>query len=192
MDSLDQLLQQVRGCTICAPHLPLGPRPVVTVHPDAKLLIIGQAPGRRVHASGIPWDDQSGKNLRKWLGMDAEAFYDETKVGIVPMGFCYPGKGKSGDLPPRKECAPQWHEPLLAKMPQIGLTLLIGAYAQNYYLGADRPDTLTETVRQFDSCLPTYLPLPHPSPRNGIWMKKNPWFEEDVVPELRRIVSGMW
>lgn len=192
MSSLSQLLKDVRACEICVPHLPLGPRPVVTVHPDAKLLIVGQAPGTKVHASGIPWDDQSGKNLRKWLGMDAEAFYDETKVGIVPMGFCYPGKGKSGDLPPRKECAPQWHGPLLAEMPKIKLTLLIGAYAQNHYLGPDRPRTLTETVRQFDTWLPRYLPLPHPSPRNGIWMKKNPWFEEDLVPELKRIVSGMW
>lgn len=192
MNLLNDLLTTVRACEICMPHLPLGPRPVVTVHPDARLLIVGQAPGTKVHASGIPWDDQSGKNLRKWLGMDAEAFYDETKVGIVPMGFCYPGKGKSGDLPPRKECAPQWHEKLLAEMPKIKLTLLIGAYAQNYYLGADRPKTLTETVRQFDTWLPTYLPLPHPSPRNGIWMKKNPWFEEDLVPELKRIVSGMW
>lgn len=192
MDSLNQLLTQVRACTTCMPHLPLGPRPVVTVHPDAKLLIVGQAPGTKVHASGIPWDDQSGKNLRKWLGMDSDAFYDETKVGIVPMGFCYPGKGKSGDLPPRKECAPQWHGPLLVEMPKIKLTLLIGAYAQNHYLGADRPKTLTETVRQFDSWLPKYLPLPHPSPRNGIWMKKNPWFEEDLVPELKRIVSAMW
>lgn len=192
MNLLNDLLTTVRACEICMPHLPLGPRPVVTVHPNARLLIVGQAPGTKVHASGIPWDDQSGKNLRKWLGMDAEAFYDETKVGIVPMGFCYPGKGKSGDLPPRKECAPQWHEKLLAEMPKIKLTLLIGAYAQNYYLGADRPKTLTETVRQFDTWLPTYLPLPHPSPRNGIWMKKNPWFEEDLVPELKRIVSGMW
>lgn len=192
MNSLDQLLKNVRACETCVPHLPLGPRPVVTVHPEAKLLIVGQAPGTKVHASGIPWDDQSGKNLRKWLGMDPEAFYDETKVGIVPMGFCYPGKGKSGDLPPRKECAPQWHEVLLAEMPQIKLTLLIGAYAQKHYLGADRPKTLTETVRKFDSWLPKYLPLPHPSPRNGIWMKKNPWFEEDLVPELKRIVAGMW
>lgn len=192
MNSFDQLLKNVRACETCVQHLPLGPRPVVTVHPDARLLIVGQAPGTKVHASGIPWDDQSGKNLRKWLGMDDEAFYDETKVGIVPMGFCYPGKGKSGDLPPRKECAPQWHEALLAEMPRIKLTLLIGAYAQNYYLGKDRPKTLTETVRQFDTWLPKYLPLPHPSPRNGIWMKKNPWFEEDLVPELKRIVSAMW
>lgn len=192
MNSLNDLLKEVRACEICMPHLPLGPRPVVTVHPDAKLLIVGQAPGTKVHASGIPWDDQSGKNLRKWLGMDTEAFYDETKVGIVPMGFCYPGKGTSGDLPPRKECAPKWHEILLAEMPKIELTLLIGAYAQKHYLGADRPNTLTETVRQFDSWLPKYLPLPHPSPRNGIWMKKNPWFEEDLVPELKGMVSGMW
>lgn len=189
MNDLSSLLSEVRSCRICEAHLPLGPRPVVTVHPEARLLIIGQAPGTKVHASGVPWDDQSGKNLRRWLNMTNEEFYDETKVGIVPMGFCYPGKGKSGDLPPRPECAPQWHEQLHDQMPKIGLTLLIGQYAQQYYLGDDRPRTLTETVRQFDTWFPKYLPLPHPSPRNGVWIKRNPWFEQDLVPVLQEKVA---
>ena len=189
MNDLSSLLSEVRSCRICEAHLPLGPRPVVTVHPEARLLIIGQAPGTKVHASGVPWDDQSGKNLRRWLNMTNEEFYDETKVGIVPMGFCYPGKGKSGDLPPRPECAPQWHEQLHDQMPKIGLTLLIGQYAQQYYLGDDCPRTLTETVRQFDTWFPKYLPLPHPSPRNGVWIKRNPWFEQDLVPVLQEKVA---
>lgn len=189
MNELSSLLSDVRSCRICEAHLPLGPRPVVTVHPEARLLIIGQAPGTKVHASGIPWDDQSGKNLRRWLNMTNEEFYDETKVGIVPMGFCYPGRGKSGDLPPRPECAPQWHQKLHEQMPKIGLTLLIGQYAQQYYLGDNRPRTLTETVRQFDTWFPKYLPLPHPSPRNGVWIKRNPWFEQDLVPVLQEKVK---
>lgn len=183
------LLQQVKNCTICADHLPHEPRPVITVHPEAKILIIGQAPGRKVHASGIPWDDASGKNLRKWLNVTSEDFYDATKFGIIPMGFCYPGTGKSGDLPPRPECAPQWHEPLLNMMPNVQLTLLIGMYAQKYYLKKDRKKNLTETVNHWEEYLPKYLPLPHPSPRNGIWMRKNPWFEKGVVPFLKEKVE---
>lgn len=179
------LLQQVKNCTICAEHLPHEPRPVITVHPEAKILIIGQAPGRKVHASGIPWDDASGKNLRKWLNVTPEEFYDATKFGIIPMGFCYPGTGKTGDLPPRPECAPKWHEPLLNMMPKVKLTLLIGMYAQKYYLGKTRKKTLTETVNHWEEYLPNYLPMPHPSPRNGIWMRKNPWFEKDIVPFLK-------
>jgi uracil-DNA glycosylase len=180
-----KLLQQVKNCTICADYLPHEPRPVITVHPEARILIVGQAPGRKVHASGIPWDDASGKNLRKWLNVTPEEFYDATKFGIIPMGFCYPGTGKTGDLPPRPECAPKWHEPLLKMMPKVKLTLLIGMYAQKYYLGKKRKRTLTETVNHWEEYLPNYLPIPHPSPRNGIWMRKNPWFEKDIVPFLK-------
>ncbi len=148
-------------------------------------MVIGQAPGTKVHESGIPWNDQSGKNLRRWLDMTDEEFYDEKKVAIMPMGFCYPGRGKSGDLPPRPECAPQWHQIIWDHLPNIRLTLLIGSYAQRYYLGDRMPRTLTETVRRFDQWLPEFLPLPHPSPRNGVWVSRNPWFEQDLIPALQ-------
>lgn len=183
--ALDQLLAQVRRCDTCEAHLPLGPRPVVRASASARLLIIGQAPGTAVHASGVPWDDPSGKRLRRWLDVTPEQFYDERVVAIMPMGFCYPGKGKSGDLPPREECAPQWHEQLLAQMPGIELTLLVGSYAQNYYLGKSK-DTLAERVRSCAGEDGAFVPLPHPSPRNTLWLKRNPWFEEEVVPLLRR------
>jgi len=184
-----QLTREISNCTICSEHLPLGPRPVVSIHPQSKILIIGQAPGTKVHASGIPWDDHSGKNLRSWLGVDSTAFYDATKFAIVPMGFCYPGKGKSGDLPPRPECAAQWHQPVLNMMPEIKLTLLIGLYAQKYYLGKSCERNLTETVKAFDNYMPQYLPLPHPSPRNNIWQKKNQWFQRDLIPQLQSIIK---
>jgi uracil-DNA glycosylase len=183
---MKQLLTDIRNCEICKEHLPLGPRPIVSGHQDAKIVIIGQAPGTKVHASGVPWDDASGKELRTWLDISSEVFYDETKVAIVPMGFCYPGKGKSGDLPPRPECAPQWHEPLLTKMPNIELVLLIGMYAQRYYLKDRSKKTLTETVENYKEYLPQYLPLPHPSPRNRFWLTKNPWFGTEVVPVLQK------
>ena len=183
------LKKDIADCTICAEHLPLGPRPVVSIHPESRILIIGQAPGTKVHASGIPWDDHSGKNLRAWMGVDETTFYDVSKFAIMPMGFCYPGRGKSGDLPPRPECAPQWHEAILNMMPKIELTLLIGLYAQKYYLGADSKRNLTETVKSYDSYLPNYLPLPHPSPRNNIWQKKNPWFQKDLIPEFQSIID---
>lgn len=189
--SLPALLGEIRACTICAKHLPLGPRPVLRAAPKARILIIGQAPGTKVHASGVPWDDASGRRLREWLAIDEQTFYDESKVAIVPMGFCYPGKGKSGDLPPRPECAPEWHARLLAKLPAIGLTLLIGQYAQAYYLGDRRKPTLTETVRAYKDFLPGAWPLVHPSPRNQIWIKKNPWFDGEVVPELRKHVGRL-
>lgn len=188
---MKQLLTEIRACEICKKHLPLGPRPIVNGHRDSKIIIIGQAPGTKVHASGIPWDDASGKELRKWLGISSEVFYDETKIAIVPMGFCYPGKGKSGDLPPRPECAPQWHDPLLAKMPNIELVLLIGMYAQKHYLKRTAKKTLTETVENYQEYLPKYLPLPHPSPRNRFWLTKNPWFGEDVIPQLQRKVQKL-
>ncbi|WP_346881696.1 uracil-DNA glycosylase family protein [uncultured Algibacter sp.] len=188
---MKNLLSTIQQCTICEKHLPLGPRPVVSAHPDSKIIIIGQAPGTKVHASGIPWDDASGKQLRKWLNVSAEDFYNETKFAIMPMGFCYPGKGKTGDLPPRKECAPQWHNLLLEKLPKVELILLIGMYAQKYYLGKTAKKTLTETVANYQTYLPKYLPMPHPSPRNRFWLTKNPWFEVEVLPELRERVSKL-
>ncbi len=186
---MQDLLSNIRQCAICEKHLPLGPRPIVSAHPKAKIVIIGQAPGTKVHKTGIPWDDPSGKQLRNWLGVTDAVFYDETKIAIMPMGFCYPGKGKSGDLPPRPECAQQWHKPLLDHLPNVELILLIGMYAQNYYLKNKAKKTLTETVANFKAYLPTYLPLPHPSPRNRFWLTKNPWFEIEVLPELKEKVS---
>lgn len=186
---MQKLLSDIRGCNLCDAHLPLGPNPVVTGHPDAKIIIVGQAPGTKVHLSGIPWDDASGKQLRKWLDISNTIFYDETKIAIVPMGFCYPGKGKSGDLPPRPECAPQWHPQLWDKMPNLELTILIGQYAQKYYLREKMQGNLTGTVGAFQDYLPTYFPLPHPSPRNRFWLTKNPWFEKEVVPKLQNIVK---
>lgn len=186
---MEDLLQNIRQCNICSKHLPLGPRPIVSAHPDSKIIIIGQAPGTSVHKTGIPWDDPSGKQLRKWLGVTDEVFYDETKIALVPMGFCYPGKGKTGDLPPRPECAPQWHKPLLNKLQNVELVILIGMYAQKYYLQKETKKTLTETVANFKGYLPKYLPLPHPSPRNRFWLTKNPWFDVEVLPELRERVK---
>lgn len=179
------LLRQVRQCRHCEPHLPLGANPVVQLHPDAQLMIIGQAPGTRVHATGIPWNDPSGDRLRRWLDMDREMFYDPHRIAIMPMGFCYPGKGKSGDLPPRKECAPLWHERLLEHLPNIKLTLLIGQYAQQRYLSNDYK-TLTERVQNWRASTPLLLPMPHPSPRNVRWFQRHPWFEAEVVPWLQQ------
>lgn len=183
------LLHHIKDCTICEAHLPLGARPVVTAHKASKIVIIGQAPGIKVHRSGIPWDDASGKQLRKWLDVTNETFYDTKNFAIIPMGFCYPGKGKSGDLPPRPECAPQWHKKLLEQMPNVELVLLIGLYAQKYYLKKEAKRTLTETVANFNAYLPNYLPLPHPSPRNRFWFSKNSWFETDVLPILKQKVA---
>lgn len=184
---LEQLLQQVRECKRCEPELPLGANPIIQASEQAKLLIIGQAPGTRVHQTSIPWNDPSGDRLRKWLQLSPEQFYDPKQIAIMPMGLCYPGKGSSGDLPPRKECAPLWHQKLLDHLPNVGMTLLIGQYAQNHYLD-DKPKTLTETVRQWQRWAPQYLPLPHPSPRNTLWLKKNPWFEEEVIAYIRQYV----
>ena len=186
--SLKQLLSEVRACRTCEAQLPLGPRPVLRASNTARLLIIGQAPGTRVHQSGIPWDDPSGDRLRDWMQLDPEQFYDEQHIAIIPMGFCYPGKGKSGDLPPRPECAPQWHARLLAEMPALRLTLLIGQYAQQYYLDSGRR-SLAETVQGWQTCLPGHFPLPHPSPRNIRWFRNNPWFETAVLPAFRRQVK---
>lgn len=186
---MEQLLANIRSCTICSEHLPLGPRPIVAGHPKARILIVGHAPGTKVHKTGIPWDDQSGKQLRNWMGVTTEIFYDETQIAQMPMGFCYPGKGKSGDLPPRPECAPLWHKQLSAKMPNIALTILIGQYSQRHYLGTKMERNLTETVRNYENYAPEYFVVPHPSPRNRFWLSKNPWFETDVVPKLQERIS---
>lgn len=190
-NDLDALLEKIRRCEVCVPHLPAGPRPIVSAHASASVLIVGQAPGRRVHESGIPWDDPSGDRLREWLGVDKSQFYDREQIAIVPMGFCYPGTGKSGDLPPRKECAELWHGDLLAKLPNIRLTLLLSQYAHKWYLPGRAKKTVTETVKAWRDYLPAYLPLPHPSPRNNIWLKKNPWFQAEVIPHVRQTVREL-
>lgn len=188
-DRLTRLLAEIRGCRTCEGLIP-EPNPVVRASRDAGILIVGQAPGSRVHASGIPWDDASGNRLRAWMGLDAEEFYDVKRVAIVPMGFCYPGKGSSGDLPPRPECAAQWHERLLESLDNIRCTLLIGQYAQHYYL-KDRHKTLTERVQHWRELAPRTYVLPHPSPRNQLWLRRNPWFEADVVPALRATIRRL-
>lgn len=182
---LDLLLKEVRACRVCESSLPCGPRPVVRAAASARLLIVGQAPGRRVHETGIPWNDPSGDLLRTWLDIDRERFYDEREIAIVPAGFCYPGTGSGGDLPPRPECAPLWHPRLRALLPEIRLTLLVGQYAHALYLGGRRKATLADTVRARGEFAPDYLPLPHPSPRNRRWLRINDWFDREVVPELR-------
>lgn len=187
LTKLDQLLAEVRNCRVCEQELPLGPNPILRAKRSARILIIGQAPGTKVHQSGIPWNDPSGKRLREWLSIEDEVFYDEAKFAIIPMGFCYPGKGNSGDLPPRKECAELWHRQLLKSLPNIKLTLLIGQYAQRYYL-ANVESTLTETVKVWQKYGPRYFPLPHPSPRNTGWLKNNSWFASKTIPQLRNKV----
>lgn len=183
--ALSRLLGEIRDCQACAAHLPHPPRPVVQAGAGARLLIIGQAPGRKVHETGIPWNDQSGERLRQWLDIPADIFYDDQRVAIMPTAFCYPGKGKSGDLPPREECAPLWHPRLLQALPEVQLTLLIGRYAQEFVLKDNCKASLTDTVAAYREYLPRYMPLPHPSPRNQFWWTRNRWFEEDVLPVLR-------
>jgi uracil-DNA glycosylase len=185
MDSFQALVEVAKSCAICEKFLPLGPRPVFSIHPRCKILIIGQAPSTKVHASGIPWNDASGNELRRWLDVDKDQFYDASIFGIMPMGFCYPGRGKGGDLPPRSECASTWHRQMRNQMPDVKLTLLIGQYALKYYLGKNRKKTLTETVKNYENYLPEFIPLVHPSPRNLMWRRRNIWFEEEVVPALR-------
>ena len=185
--ALEILNNEARACRVCAEALPHEPRPVFQAGPNARLLIVGQAPGSKVHAGGIPWDDPSGNRLRDWLQLDRDQFYDPNFVALLPMGFCYPGKGRSGDLPPRAECAPLWMERFRSHLPSVELTLAIGRYAQDYLLGSGVRPTLTETVKSYSDYLPdNILPLPHPSPRNNIWLRKNPFFEAEVIPELRR------
>lgn len=184
--ALTALLREVRACNACGAHLPLGPRPILQLAPTASILIAGQAPGRKVHLSGVPFDDPSGDRLREWMGIDRDAFYDPGKVAILPMGFCYPGTGANGDLPPRIECAPLWRARLLRHLRGVRLTLVIGAYAQAYHLGTT--GSVTESVAAWRDQWPALVPLPHPSPRNRIWLQRRPWFESEVVPVLRRRV----
>ena len=186
---MEKLLKEVRHCIACKAFLPNKPRPIIQASSQSKMVIIGQAPGQKVQNSGIPWDDQSGNELRRWLGVNKEQFYNPEIFALMPMGFCYPGKGTSGDLPPRPECAPLWHNKLLAQMKKVELILLIGQYAQNYYLKENTKPTLTETIKDFKQYLPKYLPLVHPSPRNTIWQKKNPWFEKQIIPLLQQKVK---
>jgi len=188
--TLKDLLADVRNCTHCEPQLQLGARPVLSMADSARILVIGQAPGTRVHATGIPWNDPSGDRLRGWMDVDRATFYDEGRIAIMPMGFCYPGKGASGDLPPRPECAPRWHAHLLEHLPNLELTLLVGSYAQNYYLDR-RHATLTQRVAAWQEYLPQFIPLVHPSPRNTYWLQQNPWFEAELVPALRQRVHNL-
>ena len=187
---VDSLLTEIRACRICERHLPLGPRPVLQASATSRVLIMSQAPGRRVHQSGIPFDDPSGARLRDWLGIDETTFHDATRVAIVPMGFCYPGKGTSGDLPPRPECAPTWHPRLLPLLRDVALTLLVGSYAQAHVLG--RAGSLTANCEAWREHLARgFFPLPHPSPRNQGWFKHHPWFFDQAIPELRRRVAQL-
>lgn len=186
---MDKLLQDIAACRLCELYLPLGANAVVSASAESKIVVIGQAPGRIVHQTHIPWNDKSGDNLRRWMGVDNETFYDPKKIALIPMGFCYPGRGKSGDLPPRPECAPLWHPKLFELMTNVKLTLLVGQYAQKHYLGSRAKNTLTDTVKHYYSYLPSYFPLPHPSPRNNIWQAKNKWFAEEVLPELKTQIN---
>lgn len=190
--SLARVVAQARACRLCEAHLPLGPRPVLRARSSARILIVGQAPGTKVHETGVPWNDASGDRLRDWLALDRETFYDEARIAIVPMGFCYPGRdARGGDKPPRPECAPTWHPPLLQHLPRIELTLLVGSYAQRYYLKERRAASLTETVRAWRAYAPTAIPLPHPSWRNTAWLRRNPWFDAELVPALRARVAAL-
>ncbi|MGE0553384.1 MAG: uracil-DNA glycosylase family protein [Gemmatimonadales bacterium] len=188
--SLPTLLDEIRGCRVCETALPLGPRPVLAAHRSARVLIAGQAPGKRVHQSGVAWRDPSGDRLRAWLGLDDETFYDPRRVALVPMGFCYPGTGSGGDLPPRPECAETWHGRLLPLLASVRLTVVIGRYAQAYHLGDRAAPGVTETVADWRRFAPAVIPLPHPSPRNQRWLARNPWFETELVPVLRRAVRA--
>lgn len=190
-ETLGQLLQEVRSCTICAPYLSMPPRPVLQAAGGARILVAGQAPGRKVAASGVPFDDASGDRLRAWMGIDKPSFYDPDFVAVLPMGFCYPGQARSGDLPPRPECAATWRARLLEKLPSIRLTLVIGAYAQAWHLKPGTGNTLTATVRSWREHGAPVLPLPHPSPRNNGWLQRNPWFEAEVLPELKARVNAL-
>ncbi len=185
---MEKLLKEIRACTVCKKFLPNKPRPILQASIHSKIIVVGQAPGQKVQNSGIPWDDLSGNELRRWLGVSKEQFYNDELFALLPMGFCYPGKGNSGDLPPRQECAPLWHQPVLSKMKKVKLIILIGQYAQKYYLAKKLKPTLTETVKNYKAYLPDFLPLVHPSPRNKIWQKKNPWFETDIVPMLQKTI----
>jgi len=186
----DELVRRVRACTICAEVLPHEPRPVIQLSESSRILVVGQAPGRRVHETGLPFNDPSGDRLRQWMGVTRDTFYDEQKMAILPMGFCYPGTGKSGDLPPRPECAAAWRQALLARLPEIRLTLLIGQYAHAWHLKAQHR-SVTDNVRAWRDYWPEIIPMPHPSPRNNLWLRNNPWFEQDVVPAMQERIAGV-
>ncbi|WP_297809888.1 uracil-DNA glycosylase family protein [uncultured Methylophaga sp.] len=188
MQTAQQLISDIRDCTLCRDTLPLGPRPVIQFSPEARILIAGQAPGRKVHQTGVAFDDASGDQLRNWLGINREQFYDATKVAILPMGFCYPGSGNNGDLPPRPECAETWREQLLAHLNKLDLILIIGQYALKYHLPQYK-GSVTNAVKDWHTSWPRVLPMPHPSPRNRRWLKQHPWFEQQVLPVLRQRVS---
>lgn len=189
--SLEVLLTAVRACKACEAHLPLGPRPTLQAAASARILVVGQAPGLRVHQTGIPWDDLSGERLRAWMSVSTDAFYDASRIAIIPMGYCYPGRGNGGDLPPRRECAQLWLEKLLARLPQIESTLLIGQYAQRHYLGKRRKSSLTQTVAAWREYAPRYFPLPHPSPRNTPWFQRNAGFEHELLPAMRARLAAL-
>ncbi len=189
--NLEGLLDGVRACRVCEAHLPFGPRPIVQAGASARVLVVGQAPGAKAHASGVPWDDKSGERLRAWMGVDPPVFYDPRRIAIVPMGYCYPGRAASGDLPPRRECADLWLERLLAQLPHIELTLLIGQYAQTHFLRDKGHRSVTATTRDWRALAPGTIPLPHPSPRNVAWFKANPWFDDELLPVLRRSVRTL-
>ncbi len=188
--TLDNLLREVRACRVCEQYLPFDPKPVLRASATARLLIVGQAPGTRVHQTGIPWNDPSGDRLRDWMQVDRDLFYNEDRIAIIPMGFCYPGKGKSGDLPPRPECAELWHARLLVELPKLRMRVLVGKYAQDHYLGTKRR-SLAETVHSWQDFQPEFFPLPHPSPRNIRWFRDNPWFEAEVLPVFRKRITGI-
>jgi uracil-DNA glycosylase len=188
MAEFESLLNEVRSCTLCSEYLPQDPRPILQLHPDAKILVAGQAPGRKAHESGVPFTDASVDRLRDWLGLGSETFYDPQQIAILPMGFCYPGTGKSGDLPPRPECANQWREDLLGLLPNLRLTLVIGQYAQEYHL-PNAGNSVTVTVQNWREHWPNVVPLPHPSPRNNLWLRKNPWFASELLPALRILIT---
>lgn len=185
MTKLTSLIDEVKSCTLCASELPFDPRPVIQIHQNAKILIAGQAPGKKVHESGVPFDDASGDRLRDWLGITKDVFYDAEKVAILPMGFCFPGSGKSGDFAPRAECAPAWRKQLLSHLNQVEVTIVLGRYAQQYHLG-EASSSVTDLVKSWQTYWPSVIPLPHPSPRNNIWLKKNPWFEIELLPSVRQ------
>lgn len=187
--TFESTVAAARACTICKAHLPLGPRPVFQIAQTARILIVGHAPGRRVHETGVPFNDPSGDRLRNWMGIDREVFYDAAKIAILPMGFCYPGTGRSGDLPPRPECAQHWRSLLLGFLPHIALTLVIGQYAHAWHLATRQKASLTDTVKNWKEYWPEILALPHPSPRNNIWLKRNPWFGEEILPVLKDRVA---
>ena len=188
MSDFESLMSDVKKCTICEKYLPHGVRPVLQISPQAKILIVGQAPGRKVHESGVPFDDASGNRLREWMGINSQVFYDDSQVAILPMGFCYPGTGKSGDLPPRPECELAWRKPLLDQLNNLKLTLVLGVYAQDYHFNKPKR-TVTELVKSWKDFWPEIVPLPHPSPRNNIWLRKNEWFENEILPSLQKKIS---